>query len=218
MLVSPFGGCSITLVSPEYAARPVQPLDPQVALAAVNTFRADNGLKPLVLDARLSRAAAMQSQAQAERSWIGHYGSDGSTPKDRAERAGYHAKIASETVASGQKSFSDAMRFREQSSGHRTNLLRPKVTAIGVAMARMRAVAPIGPLSSEPNKTSMSATGTKRTFSRSRREVWFRPTSGHAYQRMECPLMTQSGHWKSRRSAITENGGNKAPPQIFPVD
>jgi uncharacterized protein YkwD len=45
----------------------VQPLDPQAALAAVNTFRADNGLKPLVLDARLSRAAAMQSQAQAER-------------------------------------------------------------------------------------------------------------------------------------------------------
>jgi uncharacterized protein YkwD len=114
----------------------VQPLDPQAALAAVNTFRADNGLEPLVLDARLSRAAAMQSQAQAERSWIGHYGSDGSTPKVRAERAGYRAKIASENVASGQKSFSDAMRFWEQSSGHRTNLLRPNVTAIGVAMVK----------------------------------------------------------------------------------
>jgi uncharacterized protein YkwD len=135
-LWSPFGGCSVTFVSPEYAARPVQPLNSQSALAAVNAFRAENGLKPLVLDVRLSRAAAMQSEAQAGRSWIGHYGSDGSTPKDRAERAGYHAKIASENVASGQKSFSDVLRFWKESSGHRSNLLRPNVTAAGVAMAK----------------------------------------------------------------------------------
>ena len=135
-LWSPFSGCSFTFVSPEYAARPVQPLDPQKALEAVNAFRTDNGLASLVLDARLSRAAAMQSKAQAARSWMGHYGSDGSTAKDRAARAGYHAKIASENVASGQKSFADAMHFWELSSGHRTNLLRPNVTSIGVAMAK----------------------------------------------------------------------------------
>jgi uncharacterized protein YkwD len=56
--------------------------------------------------------------------------------KDRAARAGYHAKIASENVASGQKSFGDAMHFWEESPGHRTNLLRANVTAIGVAMAK----------------------------------------------------------------------------------
>ncbi len=135
-LWNPFGGCSVKLVSPEYAARPVQPLDPEAALAAVNAFRTENGLKPLVLDARLSRAAATQSKTQAGRSSIGHYGSDGSTPMDRAERAGFDAKIASENVASGQKSFSDVLRFWKQSSGHRTNLLRPNVTAAGVAMAK----------------------------------------------------------------------------------
>ena len=37
------GGCSITFVSPEYAARPVQPLNPEAALAAVNAFRIKNG-------------------------------------------------------------------------------------------------------------------------------------------------------------------------------
>lgn len=141
-LWSPFGGCSVTFVSPEYAARPVQPLNSQAALAAVNAFRAENGLKPLVLDARLSRAAAMQSEAQAGRSWIGHYGSDGSTPKVRAVRAGYHAKIASENVASGQKSFSDVLRFWKESSGHRSNLLRPNVTAAGVAMAKNKSGRP----------------------------------------------------------------------------
>lgn len=129
-------GCSVSLVSPEYAARPVQPLNPQAALAEINAFRTKNGARPLVLDARLSRAAAMQSADQAGRRSIGHYGSDGSKPMDRAARAGYRPKIASENVASGQKSFSDAMYYWERSSGHRQNLLRPNVSAAGMAMAQ----------------------------------------------------------------------------------
>jgi uncharacterized protein YkwD len=129
-------GCSVSFVSPEYAAQPVQPLNAQAALAEVNAFRTKNGVRPLVLDARLSRAAAMQSKDQAQRGRIGHFGSDGSMPKDRAKRAGYRAKIASENVASGQKSFSDAMYYWKRSSGHRENLLRPNVTAAGVGMAK----------------------------------------------------------------------------------
>jgi uncharacterized protein YkwD len=95
-----------------------------------------------VLDERLSRAAAAQSQNQASRSWIGHSGPDGSKAKDRAARAGYRAKIASENVASGQKSFADVMKSWEGSSGHRTNLLRPEVVAIGVAMAKNKSGRP----------------------------------------------------------------------------
>jgi uncharacterized protein YkwD len=129
-------GCSITFVSPEYAARPVQPLNPEAALAAVNVFRTKNGRGTVVLDARLTKAAAMQSETQAKRNRIGHDGPGGSLPKDRAAGAGYRAKIASENAAAGQKSFTDAMRSWEGSTGHRENLLRPEVTAIGVAMAK----------------------------------------------------------------------------------
>ena len=125
-LWNPFGGCSFTFVSPEYAAKPVKPLDPQAALAAVNAFRTENGLEPLVLDERLSRAAAMQSQAQA-----GGVGSVTTGPTDRPprrgpQRAGFHAKIASENVASGQKSFGDVMHFWEESSGHRDQPASPE--------------------------------------------------------------------------------------------
>ena len=42
---------------------------------------------------------------------------DVTAPKDRAARAGYRAKIASENVASGQKSFSDAMRSNSRRKG-----------------------------------------------------------------------------------------------------
>jgi uncharacterized protein YkwD len=163
-LWNPFGGCSVTLVFPEYAARPVQPLNPQSALAEVNAFRAKHGLSPLVLDAGISRAAAMHSEHQAKRSWIGHFGSDGSTPKVRAAamhsenqakrswighfgsdgstpkvraaRTGYHAKIAAENVAAGDKSFSDAMRGWEESSPHRRNLRLPNVRAAGGGMVQ----------------------------------------------------------------------------------
>jgi uncharacterized protein YkwD len=134
-LWNPFGGCSSSFVSPEYAARPVEPLDPEAALEAINAYRAENGRKPLVLDERLARAAAAQSEAQAGRSRIGHYGSDGLTAKARARRAGYPAKIASENVGAGFKSFGDMLKFWTQSSGHRTNLLRQNVAAIGIAMA-----------------------------------------------------------------------------------
>jgi uncharacterized protein YkwD len=130
------GGCSVIFESPEDVARPVQPLNPEAALAAVNAFRVKNGRGTVVLDARLTKAAAMQSEFQAKRSWIGHDGPGGSRPKDRAARSGYRAKIASENVAAGQKSFSDVMRSWEGSAGHRENLLRPEVTAIGVAMAK----------------------------------------------------------------------------------
>jgi uncharacterized protein YkwD len=75
-----FSDCSITFVSPEYAARPVQPLNPEKALAEINAFRTKNGRKPVALDAPLSQAAAVQSKDQAGRSSIGHYGSDGSKP------------------------------------------------------------------------------------------------------------------------------------------
>ncbi len=137
-LWKPFGGCTVTFVSPEYAARPVQPLVPEQALAAINAYRTKNGVKPLVLDARLAKAAVMQSETQATRNRIGHDGDGGSMPKDRARRAGYPAKIASENVAAGQKSFDDVMHFWKESSGHRANLLRANVSAIGVAMAKSK--------------------------------------------------------------------------------
>src|SRR6476469_4800038 len=90
------GGCSTVIpLSREYAARPVQPLNP---LEEVNAFRAKYGLNALVLDARLSRAATIQSNDQARRDSMGHDGSDGSTIMDRAERVGYRPRAVAETV------------------------------------------------------------------------------------------------------------------------
>src|SRR6476620_8257871 len=96
------GGCPTVIpLSREYAARPVQSLNPQAALEEVNAFRAKYGLNALVLDARLSRAATIQSNDQARRDSMGHKGSDGSTIMDRAERVGYRMRVGGENVAYG---------------------------------------------------------------------------------------------------------------------
>src|SRR5262245_65015760 len=68
-----FGGCSITFVSPEYAAKPVQKLDPEKALAEINAFRTE-ACRPRCASVA---SRAVQSKDQAGRSSIGHYGFDG---------------------------------------------------------------------------------------------------------------------------------------------
>jgi len=105
-------------------ATPVQPagyvvraqgLNPQAALREVNAHRRVHGLKPLVLDQRLTRAAGVSARYQASHGRIGHRGAGGSRAWDRARSAGYSPVLTTENVASGQKSFGEAMRGWEQS-------------------------------------------------------------------------------------------------------
>jgi uncharacterized protein YkwD len=100
-------------------------LNAQAALRELNAYRRSHGLRPLVLDARLSQAAAVQAQTQARRGAIGHKGPDGSRSMQRAARADYHGYLSAENVASGQKSFSQALRGWEGSPEHKRNLLLP---------------------------------------------------------------------------------------------
>jgi uncharacterized protein YkwD len=125
-------GTSVAAMPIEYRAAGV---NAQAALREVNAFRRKHGLKPVTLDARLSKAAAAQARDQARRGRIGHQGSDGSKPVQRAARAGYNGNLTAENVASGQKSFSEAMRGWQRSASHKRNLLLPDAEAAGVAVS-----------------------------------------------------------------------------------
>jgi uncharacterized protein YkwD len=127
--------CTALVLAPTPVEYRVSGLNAGAALAEINAFRRRHGLKPVVLDQRLSRAAAAQAQTQARRGKIGHQGADGSKPWDRAKRAGYAAHLTAENVASGQKSFSEAMRGWERSAPHKRNLLLPDAQAAGVAVS-----------------------------------------------------------------------------------
>jgi uncharacterized protein YkwD len=90
--------------------------------------------EPLRVDSRLTTAARAHSADMAAKNYFGHDGRDGSSPTDRARRAGYPGGVA-ENIASGQSTPNAVMNAWMNSSGHRTNIVNCRYTVIGVGLA-----------------------------------------------------------------------------------
>lgn len=98
--------------------------------------RATNGIvRPLLHSPQLQAAAAAQAEYMLRTGNFGHTGPAGSTPRQRAERAGYRACLTAENVARGQPDVSSVIAAWMNSSGHRANILNPQVTQFGFARA-----------------------------------------------------------------------------------
>jgi uncharacterized protein YkwD len=110
----------------------------EIDLAALinrhNRERAEAELPPLKTNAELEAAAKLQAQDMASQEKMAHTGSDGSTPAQRVERAGYHLRKTGENVAFGQTSVEEVMRSWMNSRRHKENILGD-FTEIGVAVA-----------------------------------------------------------------------------------
>lgn len=68
-------------------------------LDSVNALRAAAGAPQLALNAELNAAAATHSRDMAVQNRPWHFGSDGSSPIDRAQRAGYRGTVLGETIS-----------------------------------------------------------------------------------------------------------------------
>ncbi|KAG7381557.1 hypothetical protein PHYBOEH_010875 [Phytophthora boehmeriae] len=110
-------------------------IETQEMLASINSYRSENGLSALTIDARLVAAAMVHSQDQAKSCTMKHDGTDGSEAWDRMEAQGYDWTVAAENVAAGQDSVPDVMISWWNSAGHRANILKEDVTNVGFAMA-----------------------------------------------------------------------------------
>jgi hypothetical protein len=113
--------------------KPVAPIPVSSGRAAtlISAYRAQNGRKPVTVNAWLMSAASDYARAMAERDKINHR-IGGSLPR-RIGTAGYQWGAAAENLAAGFDSLDAAMAGWKVSSGHRANLLNPLVTEIGVA-------------------------------------------------------------------------------------
>ncbi|MEM1371320.1 MAG: CAP domain-containing protein [Pseudomonadota bacterium] len=111
-------------------------LDAEKARVIINQYRADNGLRPLRLDASLTAAATAHARDLAKWDRISHYGSDGSNPWDRVKRTGYEASLAAENVGTGQIDFAEVMRGWKASAGHNKNLLLRDANHMGIALVQ----------------------------------------------------------------------------------
>ena len=91
--------------------------------------------RPLKQVATLESAALAHAQDMAAHSYIGHKGSDGSKPADRATRANYTWSSVAENVAGGQTTAEEVVNTWLASPGHCANLMSPRYSDTGVAYA-----------------------------------------------------------------------------------
>ena len=108
--------------------------DREAALASVNAFRSQNGLRSLAIDDRLTEVAQDQSAAMAARDRMDHDVA-GALPA-RMQKAGYAWSTTAENIGRSYPTYAAAMAGWERSPGHRANLLNPSITEIGLGAAR----------------------------------------------------------------------------------
>ena len=109
-------------------------LDPVSAQKLVNAYRAQKGLKPLRLNAKLNDAAHKHSEDLAQSDRISHYGSDGSDAWERVRKSGYGARMTAENVGTGQQSLDEVFRGWQKSPDHNANLLLKDADEMGISM------------------------------------------------------------------------------------
>jgi len=68
-------------------------------LDSVNALRSARGAPPLQLNSALNAAAATHSRDMAVQNRPWHFGSDGSSPIDRVNRAGYAGRMLGENIS-----------------------------------------------------------------------------------------------------------------------
>jgi uncharacterized protein YkwD len=90
---------------------------------------------PLSLALALTRAARVHSRDMIAQDFFGHTGSDGSTPGERATRAGYRWSMVGENIASGARSARDAVAGWLASPEHCANIMTAGFRQMGVAFA-----------------------------------------------------------------------------------
>jgi len=104
-------------------------------IALTNQQRAQYGLPPLNRVQTLMNAAQGHSLDMATNNFLGHTGSDGSSPGERITRAGYPWRAWGENVAAGQATAADAVAWWMNSPIHRASILNATYRDIGVGYA-----------------------------------------------------------------------------------
>ena len=99
----------------------------------INTLRAQNGLAPLELNAQLTSAAATHARDMSFQSRPWHWGSDGSSPMQRVDRAGYRGEFVGELVSETFESETETLNAWMMERETRVVVLDPRARELGVS-------------------------------------------------------------------------------------
>ncbi|MEM7643962.1 MAG: CAP domain-containing protein [Pseudomonadota bacterium] len=103
------------------------------ALDAVNALRAGAGVPALELDSRLTAAAETHSRDMSLQNRPWHFGSDGSSPIDRARRVGFDGQLLGEAISETYESELETIAAWMQEPGPRRVILEPEARRMGFA-------------------------------------------------------------------------------------
>lgn len=102
-------------------------------LDSVNTLRAATGAQPLAYDAALNAAAATHSRDMSIQNRPWHFGSDGSSPLSRVQRAGYSGQLQGELISETYQTELETLSAWMGQPDTRAVLLDPAARQIGFA-------------------------------------------------------------------------------------
>jgi len=105
-------------------------------LDAVNSLREAAGHPAVQLDSRLNAAAATHSRDMALQNRPWHFGSDGSSPIDRAQRVGYTGLLVGETISETYETELETLAAWMEDDNTRNIILSPNATDMGFAWAQ----------------------------------------------------------------------------------
>jgi uncharacterized protein YkwD len=109
----------------------------QQVAAAINTYRAQNGLVAYAVNEQLSQAAQRHANDMACNQLFYHNGSDGSTPQSRVADTGYVAKRVTENVQGNYPPYTPDQvvswwKLDQTDINHNKNMISTEYTEIGV--------------------------------------------------------------------------------------
>lgn len=126
---------ALAMMMPGPVVRAQDPASPaQQIFALTNQDRQEHGLPALRWDGALAAAAQAHAERMVRERTLSHQYADEPELMERAATAGAHFQAIAENIAIGE-SPKGVERGWMQSTAHRTNILDPKMNAIGVAVA-----------------------------------------------------------------------------------
>lgn len=99
----------------------------------INEARKENGLKPLIVDEKLTELARMKSKDMIDNNYFSHNSPTYGSPFDMLKNFGVSYRSAGENIA-GNQTVERAHESLMNSPGHRRNILSPDYTHIGIGI------------------------------------------------------------------------------------
>ncbi|WP_417718687.1 CAP domain-containing protein [Salipiger sp.] len=102
-------------------------------LDSVNALRQAKGAPSVALNAKLNAAAATHSRDMSVQNRPWHFGSDGSSPIDRARRVGYAGRIVGENISETYETEIETLGAWMEEAPTRNVILDPEARELGIA-------------------------------------------------------------------------------------